>query len=70
MKKIYIYILLLACVLTSKSAYAWDLIGFSGSISTLEITGNQMFDYFFTLVCFFGLVSFLISAIVKVVSRS
>lgn len=43
---------------------------FSGSIATLTITGIPMFDYFFTVVSFFGLLSFAISMIIKVVSRS
>lgn len=47
-----------------------DIWGFSGQIATLTITGNMMFDYFFTLVSFFGIVAFAISALVKVISRS
>lgn len=46
----------------------WD-IG-QVTINTLNITGNQMFDYFFTLVSFFGLLTFSICMLVKVLSRS
>jgi len=46
----------------------WD-IG-QWTINPLPVTGNEMFDYFFTVVSFFGLLAFAISMLIKVVSRS
>ncbi|MBT9175007.1 MAG: hypothetical protein DDT22_00681 [candidate division WS2 bacterium] len=40
------------------------------TIKTASVTGNQMFDYFFTLVMFFGLLAFAISIPVRLLSRS
>jgi hypothetical protein len=45
----------------------WD---FTGSLNVLSITGNPMFDYFFTLVSFIGVIGLFISMIVKVITRS
>lgn len=39
-------------------------------ITRVTITGDPMFDYFFTLVLIAGLVAFGISSIVKIGSRS
>jgi len=41
----------------------WDLL-------TMTITGIPLFDFFFTLVIAFGLMAFLIGAIVRVLERS
>lgn len=44
--------------------------GGSFDVSPVAITGQPMFDYFFTLVLLFGIVSFMVSLIVKVLNRS
>lgn len=41
----------------------WNLL-------TFEITGMPLFDFFFTLVIAFGLMAFLIGAVVRVLERS
>jgi hypothetical protein len=46
----------------------WELTQFT--LNVMPITSNFMFNYFFTLVSFFGLLSLAVSMIVKVISRS
>jgi hypothetical protein len=45
----------------------WEI---NDTITPLPITGVLMFDWFFTVVIVFGLVSFAIGAIVDVLRRS
>ncbi|MBT9164897.1 MAG: hypothetical protein DDT22_00689 [candidate division WS2 bacterium] len=40
------------------------------TIKVAHVTGNSMFDYFFTLVMFFGLLAFAISIPIRLLSRS
>jgi len=40
------------------------------TITPLAITGNQMFDWFFTVVIIFGLISFMLGCIVDLLKRS
>lgn len=42
----------------------------SVGINRANISGNPMFDYFFTVVIIFGMISFFISALIKIGSRS
>lgn len=46
----------------------WELS--SITINRMNITGNEMFDMFFTVGSFFGVLSFAISTLVKLISRS
>jgi general stress protein CsbA len=43
---------------------------FVGVINPMTVTGNAMFDYFFTYIVFFGVISFIIGSVVKTISRS
>ena len=45
----------------------WEI---NDTITPLAITGQLMFDWFFTVVILFGLVSFAIGCIVDVIRRS
>ena len=40
------------------------------SFAVLNITGYQVFDWFFTLMLIFGLVGFMIGSVFKVITRS
>ena len=50
--------------------FAVNPLGYEGEISILDATENAMFNYFFTLVIFWGLVAFVCAAICKVLARS
>jgi hypothetical protein len=58
-------------LLVPSEVFAWSIWESpSEPIELLPITGNAMFDFFFTIVSFFGILSFAISALVKIISRS
>lgn len=40
------------------------------TLNVMPITSNYMFNFFFTLVSYFGMLSLAISMVVKVISRS
>jgi|Deesub1362A_J573_1020465.scaffolds.fasta_scaffold04255_7 hypothetical protein len=46
----------------------WELGEFT--LKVVRITGVESFDYFFTLVAFFGLLGFAVSLLVRVIARS
>ena len=55
-----------------KFAFAEGVIGQDTvfDINVVTISGNQSFDFFFTIVFFWGMVGMFMSWIMKVVSRS
>ncbi|MDA8326551.1 MAG: hypothetical protein M0033_10080 [Nitrospiraceae bacterium] len=60
-------------LLISVPAFAdsWDIYNVGvANITPAQITGDPAFDYFFTIVAFFGLLAFAIALIVGVISRS
>lgn len=57
-------------VLLPSPALAVDIYNLQGSFTPIPITGNPFFDFFFTLMTIGGLVSFSISVLVKILSRS
>ena len=47
---------------------SFDVVNYT--INVANITGNQVFDYFFTLVMFFGLVGWFLAIPMKLINRS
>lgn len=45
----------------------WDWVY---SVNVFHFTGNAMFDYFFTLLCLMGLLSFSVGILIKFFARS
>ena len=39
-------------------------------VNTVQVTGNPMFDYFFTLVLLFGTISMMCGWLFKIITRS
>lgn len=69
LRKMTFLVLTLPFLFVSK-AQAWSIIDFTGTVNPLSVTENAMFNYFFTLVVLFGLVSLIIAMLVKLISKS
>lgn len=53
------------------SAWAWEMPwGGVVEVTPLAITGYAMFDWFFTVMIIFGIVAWMIGAVINVLTRS
>lgn len=73
MKKLLL-ILLLVLVMNLIGTVAFavpiDPLNYTGPLPIADVTGNIMFDTFFSLILFFGLGAFIIYQVCKIVNRS